>query len=599
MSTNLSDPNLRQPIVVVLGHVDSGKTSLLDKVRGTAVQTREVGGITQHIGASFFPAETLQKICGPLLDKLGGTVKIPGLLVIDTPGHEVFSNLRSRGGSAADISIVVVDVMKGFEMQTYESLGILKKRKVPFLIALNKLDTIPGWTKISGGFTSSLKKRDRSVVDELDNRIYTVVGALSREGMISEAFFRVKNPAREVSIVPVSAKTGEGIPELLSVLIGLTQQYLSKKLSGSREETRGIVLEVKKEPGLGDTANVILIEGILRTHDQVVLAKRNGPVVTKVKALFMPKPLDEMRDPRDKFKLVDEVVAAAGVKISTPDLEGVLGGSPILGAGDGGTITEVEKRQVESEVQAVFIETDKLGVVIKADTLGSLEAIVEMLKKTDTQIRSADIGPISRRDVVNASLVGDKDRYFGVILAFGVKVLEDAKEEAVSKGVRIFSEGILYDLITSYTAWVQEEKEAIKKAELGEITLPSKFRVLKGMVFRRSDPAVFGIEVIEGTLKQKSDVMNSRGKTVGMIKQIQDKGESITSATKGTEVAVSISGVVVGRTVIEGETLFTLPSQAGMRLLQDKYKVSMSEEEQSLLEDILSMKRKVAPLYGF
>ena len=126
----MSQEQLRQPIVVVLGHVDSGKTSLLDKIRGTAVQAREHGGITQHIGASFFPLDLLKEICGPMLGK-NMEIRIPGLLVIDTPGHEVFTNLRSRGGSAADIAILVVDIMKGLEQQTYESVEILKKKKVP------------------------------------------------------------------------------------------------------------------------------------------------------------------------------------------------------------------------------------------------------------------------------------------------------------------------------------------------------------------------------------------------------------------------------------------------------------------------------------
>ena len=590
---------LRQPIVVVLGHVDSGKTSLLDKIRGTAVQAREFGGITQHIGASFFPIETLEKICGPLMDRFGGQVVIPGLLVIDTPGHAVFSNLRSRGGSASDISILVVDAMKGFEMQTYESLNILKRMKVPFIIALNKLDTVPGWREIEGmTLSKSLEKREKSVLDQLDNRIYEVIGALSRDGISSEAFYRLKDPKKQVAIVPVSAKTGEGIPELFSMLIGLTQQYLSDSLKVSRDRVRGIVLEVKDEIGLGPTANVVLVEGVMRIHDRVVVAKSYGPVVTKVKALFMPKPLDEMRDPRDKFMPVDEVVAAAGVKVSTPDLNDVLGGSPILGV-KGDLSAEDEKKQVESEVKSLLIETDTVGVVVKVDALGSLEAIVEMLKEKGVPIRTADIGAVSKREIVKASLVSGNDRYLGVILAFGVKILDDAQGEAITKGVRIFSEPLLYDLIDKYTSWVKTEKEEIARTELDAITLPSKFKILKGMVFRRSNPAVFGVEVMIGSLQQKADVINSEGRTIGVVKQIQDKGQSIPSASQGSEVAVSVTGPIVGRTISEGEMLYTLPSQAGMRLLQETYSESISKGEQELLGEILAIRRKTSPLYGF
>ncbi|MGH9910333.1 MAG: translation initiation factor IF-2, partial [Nitrososphaerales archaeon] len=316
---------LRQPVVAVLGHVDSGKTSLLDKIRGTAVQAREVGGITQHIGASFFPIETIKQICGVLFDKLSADVRIPGLLVIDTPGHEVFANLRMRGGSAADIAILVVDVMKGFEAQTHESLEILKSRKVPFIVALNKVDMVPGWRKGNTMFvTQSIKQQQTAVADDLDQRLYTVVGTLSRLGFNSEAFYRVKDFTKEIVIVPVSAKTGEGIPELLAMLIGLTQKFMQTKLEVQENAGRGIVLEVKEEVGLGPTVNVILLDGKIRQGSTIVVAKRNDIVATKAKVLLLPKPLDEMRDPRDKFVQVEEVSAAAGIKIASGDLDGVL-----------------------------------------------------------------------------------------------------------------------------------------------------------------------------------------------------------------------------------------------------------------------------------
>src|SRR5271169_6118456 len=289
MSQEESAKEIRQPVVVVLGHVDSGKTSLLDKIRGTGVQAREVGGITQHIGASFFPAETLKEICGPLLKTIGGgEIQVPGLLVIDTPGHEIFTNLRNRGGSAADISILVVDTQKGLEIQTRESLEILRQRKVPFVIAMNKVDTISGWKKGTSRFiTQAIKNQPKSVVDILDEKIYRVVGEMSRLGINSEALYRIKDFRKEVAIVPVSARTGEGIPELIAVLVGLTQVYLQKRLSISSDaRARGIVLEVKQEPGVGETANVILLEGVLRNGDQVVVAKKEGAVVTKIKAIF-------------------------------------------------------------------------------------------------------------------------------------------------------------------------------------------------------------------------------------------------------------------------------------------------------------------------
>ncbi len=585
----------RQPIVVVLGHIDSGKTSLLDKIRGTAVQSREAGGITQHIGASFFPIETLEQLCGNLLQKVGGKIDIPGILVIDTPGHAVFTNLRNRGGSASDISILVIDAMKGLEVQTRESIDILRKRKVPFLIALNKLDTVPGW-RPSSSLTSSLKQLDETTQNNLDGRIYNVVGELSRYGIQSEAFYRLQDPQKQVAIVPVSAKTGEGIPELISLLIGLTQSYLKQKLTVS-DDTRGIVLEVTEEPGLGDTANIILTDGVLNKHDEIAVAKKDGAVTTKIKAIFMPKPLDEMRDPRDKFTPVDQVVAASGVKISTSDLDGVLGGSPIIGITDG-NIDSV-KNEIESEIKSIFVETDSVGIIVKADTLGSLEAVVDTLKENDISISTADTGMVSRKDVVKAQVITETNKYLGSILAFGVKVLDDAKDEANKNGIRIFSQPVLYDLVDEYRDWVTSDKENMQKTELDSIMMPCKFQLIKGMVFRRNGPAVCGVEILGGSLKQKSIIINSTGKEVGVIKQIEDNGENIKQAAKGNEVAVSMNEPVIGRTIREGEILYSLPNDIGVRLLKERYHDSLSDDESNILDEIITLRRKVVPLYGF
>jgi translation initiation factor 5B len=600
MAVKESKNEIRSPVVVVLGHVDSGKTSLLDKIRGTAVQAREVGGITQHIGASFFPSETLEKICGPLLKSLGGgEIKVPGLLVIDTPGHEIFTNLRSRGGSAADISILVVDVQRGLEVQTYESLEILKARKVPFVVALNKIDTISGWRKGSSQFiTQSLKTQAKSIQDALDEKLYTVVGALSRIGFNSEALYRIRDFTKEIAIVPVSARTGEGIPELIAVLVGLTQVYLQKRLAVSENApARGLVLEVKQEPGLGETANVILLEGKLRTGDQVVLGKKDGAIVTRIKAIFLPKPLDEMRDPRDKFVSVDSISAAAGVKIVTPDLEGVLAGSPIIALDE--THPDFSKAAVETEIKQVMIESETNGIVLKADTLGSLEALVEMLKRRQIPIRRADIGSVTRRDIVEASAVKKVDKYHGVVLAFGVKLLPDAQQEAFDSNTKVFEDQIIYSLIENYLNWISEEQEADQRTGLASLTPLGEFQFLKGFVFRRNDPAVFGVEVLKGRLRQKATIMNSEGKTIGTIHQIQEEGKSVPVLNKGKQAAVSVMGPTIGRQINEGEVFYTLPSDSEIRTINEKYLSNLGSEDLELLKEIVETRRKNVPLYAY
>jgi translation initiation factor 5B len=599
---------LRQPIVVVLGHVDSGKTSLLDNIRGTAVQAREVGGITQHIGASFLPVQTIKEITGPLYAKLVKTeAAIPGLLVIDTPGHEVFANLRTRGGSAADIAIVVVDVNKGFEAQTIESMDILKKRRVPFVIALNKLDMVAGWRTSTRFISEDVKRQDAVVQTLLDEKIYSVVGILSRLGYPSEAFWRVTDFTKEVAIVPVSARTGVGIAELLAVLVGLTQQYMGKKLERhTKDAARGIVLELSEETGLGPSANIILLDGILHHGDSIVVGKRDGAISTRIKALLLPKPLDEMRDPRDKFKQVNEVIAAAGLKITSPDLEGVLAGSPVYvydyDNNQRKSKDELDrlKSLVESEVKnAIVSNTQTSGVILKCDTIGSLEAIVDLLKKANVPIRIADIGNITRRDIVEAAAVKENDRYLGVMLGFNVKVLEDAQKEAQDRGVKIFNEQIIYNLVRSYTDWVTYQREHEELILFNELPPICKFQFLKGFIFRRNDPAVFGAEIQAGRLRQKVHVINEEGKKIGTIHQIQESGKAIEEATAGMQVAVSVKEPTIGRQINEGDIFYTdLHSRQAKQLL-GRFNHRLNDSEKEVLNMLVAKKRKSDPAFGY
>lgn len=593
--------NLRQPILVVLGHVDSGKTSLLDTIRGTGVQSREAGGITQHIGASFFPIDTIKTLTGYLYEKLAKSESpIPGLLVIDTPGHEVFANLRSRGGSAADIAILVADVNKGFEPQTYESMEILKKRRVPFVVALNKIDMIPGWRHSKSQFvTDQVKAQDHSTTSMLDEKIYNIVGSLSRLGYNSEGFWRVKDFTKEVAIVPVSAAKNIGVPELLAVVVGLSQQFMSKRLERKEGPGRGIVLEVKEEIGLGPSANLVLIEGVLKVGDIILVAKRDKAVTTKVKALLLPKPLDEMRDPRDKFKPVSEVMSAAGIKVTSPDLEGVLAGSPLYVLDDKDQEPGL-RSIVEDEIRnAIVTDTNTNGIILRCDTIGSLEAIRDMLKKANVPIQKADIGHITRRDILAAAAVKEKNRYLGVVLGFNTKILEEAKREAQERTIPIFSENIIYNLVRSYTEWVEYQKEHEDSILFNEIPPICKFQFMKGFVFRRNYPAVFGAEVQIGKLRQKVNVLNEDGKKIGTIHQIQENGKPIEEAGKGEQVAVSIKEISIGRQVNEGDIFYTDLGSKEAKLLLERFYYRLAQEEKDILNRIVSIKRRNDPSYAY
>ena len=574
-------------------------TSLLDALRGTAVQTREVGGITQEIGASFFPLETLEQICGPLLDRAGGELRIPGLLMIDTPGHAVFSNLRLRGGSAADIAIVVVDVLKGLENQTLESIDILKQRKVPFMVALNKVDMIKGWRKGSKGpLQAVLNDQPPEWNDELEERLYNVVGGLSRLGFQSDAYYRVKEFRQQVTIVPVSARAKIGIPELLAVLIGLSQHFLKGKLRVTDESRggKGIILEMQEETGIGETANIVLTEGRLRVGDSIGLVRRDGAFKSKVKALFMPKPLDEMRDPRDKFTSVDSVYAAAGVKLVSADLAGVVAGTSVASFETDEQFIAL-KGEMEKELTNILVKTENMGVIVKAASVGGLEALLRMLEERGIPVRRADIGDITKNDIVDAEVVGEHDPYLGAILGFDSKVLPEAEEFVGS--TQIFVSEVIYEVIDNYANWAAAKRESDQKSALSSMTRPCKLKVLPGAFFRRNDPAVFGVEVLAGLLKPKVRLMSSDGRELGMVEQIQENGKAVAEVKQGDKVAISVDGPTLGRQVKEEDTIYTLPRSHEARMLRTKFLGSLTEDEVKALEEIIKIKTPSDPLFGF
>jgi translation initiation factor 5B len=582
----------------MLGHVDTGKTSLLDKIRGTAVQLREAGGLTQQIGASYFPLETLVAITQKLVKNFNVNIQIPGLLVVDTPGHEAFANLRRRGGSVADIAILVVDVMHGFENQTYESLRILKSRKTPFIVAANKIDRIEGWRPKEGqAFLQTYAEQQLLVQEDLDNRLYNMMGVLSREGISSERFDRVRDFTHNVAIVPVSAKTGEGIGELIAVLIGLTQQYMQDKLTVTEGRAQGTVLEVREEVGLGHTLNAIIYDGVLKAEDTIVIGGKNGPIATKIRALLMPQPLDEIRDPKKKFNMIMEVPAAAGIKIAAPGIEEALPGSPLIVLG-GDMTQEKAFAEIEREMESVKIQNDQTGIIVKTDTLGSLEALVESIRARDIPIRLADIGDVSRRDVMEASSVRFEEPLYGAILAFNVKSLPDAETEAEEQRVKIFKNDIIYNLMEDYINWMEGEREAKARKEFETLVQPAKIQILDGFIFRRAKPAIFGVRVEAGILIPNVVMVNRENEGLGRLTQIQDQGTAIGKAEEGKEVAISMPAPIVGRHIKERDVLYVDVPEKDARALRQKFATRLTENANKALTELIEIKRKKDPLWA-
>jgi translation initiation factor 5B len=525
-------------------------------------------------------------------------IKVPGLLVVDTPGHEAFANLRTRGGSVADIAILVIDVMHGFENQTFESLEILKNRKVPFIIAANKIDRIEGWKSLENTpFLESYITHSRYVREDLDNRIYNIMGTLSRQGFSSERFDKVRDFTKNIAIVPVSAKTGEGIGELLAVLIGLTQQFLAKKLQVSEGPALGTILEVREEVGLGTTLNAIIFDGVLKSEDTIVIGGKEGPITTKIRAILVPQPLDEIRDPRKKFTSINEAPAAAGIKIAAPDIDDAIPGAPLIAVGPNDLIEDIQK-EVASELERLRVQTDQIGIILKTDTLGSLEAIVESLTIRNIPIRMADIGDVSRRDVIEAVSVKHEEPLYGALLAFNVKILPDAEREARNQKIKIFWNDIIYNLMDDYIRWMEEEKEAKARKEFETLIQPGKIQLMDGFVFRRAKPAIFGVEILAGIIKPNVIMMNVQGDRIGRISQIQDNRESVSKAEEGKEVAIAMPQPIYGRHIKERDVLYVDIPEQHAKLLRTKFSERLTESAQTVLQELIELKRQKDMLWA-
>ena len=576
---------MRCPIIVTLGHIDHGKTTLLDRIRKTTIALKEPGAITQSVGASEVPIEIIKKLCAPVSKYFKVEFNIPGLLFIDTPGHESFTNLRRRGGSIADLSILVVDISQGIQKQTEECIEILREYKTPFVVAANKIDLITGWKKQEGEcFLKSFSMQAPTVQNALEEKIYSLIGDLSRYGFEAERFDRVKDFTRTVAIVPVSAKTGEGIPELLSIISGIAQKYLSSSLKSEAGPGRGSILEAKFEKGLGYTIDVILYDGEIKVGDLIVFGTRNGASFTKVRGILKKR--------INKFEYVNSSAAASGIKILADGLENALPGSEVFVARSESEKEELAKK-ISQEISEILFEKDEIGVILKCDTLGSVEAILKLLKKENILVRKADVGQVTKNDVIEALSIKEKDRYHGVILSFNVNITEDAMKEAEQKKIRIINTNVIYSLIEQYRAFVEEEKKIAEEEALQRFVLPGKIRVLPGCCFRISKPLICGVEVLIGKIKPDYQLIDENGNIIGRIKSIQSEKKSLDIAKAGDKVAISIDEGVFKKNVFEDQILYNFIPKKDIEILLEKYKDQLSGAEIDLINEIKRITRRI------
>jgi len=579
---------IRQPIVSVLGHVDHGKTKLLDRIRGTSVQSREAGLITQHIGATEVPIDHIYKVCGNLIRK---KFDIPGLLFIDTPGHHSFMTLRARGGSLADIAVLVIDIREGLKPQTIESIRILRQYKTPFVIAMNKIDTIQGWSSVDGRpFIISEKQQQDHTKAVFDEKLYTIIAQLSEEGVYADRYDRIEDFTKAIALVPLSAKEGEGIPDLLLVLIGLAQRFLESQLK--RDDSgpgKGTILEIKEEKGIGSTIDLILYSGTLKRGDTVALGTRDSPHVTKVKAILKPKPLDEIMDPKNRFDSVKEVTAAAGVKIACQSMDGVVSGAPLMVV-SGPKDPSIKKLTEES---AIKIETQDNGLMIKADAIGSLEALAYEAKGMDIPIRKYGVGDISRRDIMEVA--AHNDEVNRIILGFNVGLSKEAESVAEAHNVRIFSDQVVYHLIEEYVLWRDDLKKKSDTDKRSEFSFPGKLMLLPNCTFRVSKPAIVGVRILSGRLRPGQRLISRDGREAGRVRSLRSGEEVIKEAVQGDEVAVAIDEVTAGRQINEGDVLYVDMIASSIKEMGG---LDLDADERMTLEEIIAIKRKAEPFWG-
>ncbi len=575
---------IRQPIITVCGHVDHGKTSILDSIRKSSVAAKEAGGITQKISFTLFPAKEIKKGCY-LLDKYNYALEIPGFLFIDTPGHAAFTNLRKRGGSLADLAILVVDINEGIKPQTSEVLQILKANKTPFLVALNKIDAISGWRKMDEDLKKSIESQALHAKQNFDEKLYIFEAALNSYGFGSELFYNLTDFAKKVAIVPCSAKTGEGIPEILMMLCGLSQKFLKGELSLG-EKAMGVILEIKKEKAV-QYLEAILYDGKLKVGDEIAIASFGEPVKAKIRGIEEIQPLSF------SFKSVKEATAATGLRIQLVEKTGVLPGMPFQLLK--GNIVQIEKEFAKEIGES--IKTGSEGIIVKAESLGSLEALLILLKQENIPILKAGIGNISKSDILSAKANMELNPLNAVILGFNVELDEEVTSIQQEAQVKILLNNVIYRLIEDIKKWQEDKRKEIEKTKLLELAPVCKLEILHNFVFHNSKPAIFGVRVIAGKLKPRIEFTNEKNEKIGRVKNIQQENKSIDEADSGMEVAISIPGVTFDRQLKDVSFLYSELGEAQFRKLKEN-KELLSAGELSVLQEIAQIKRKEKITWG-
>ena len=483
-----SQLSLRPPVVTVMGHVDHGKTSLLDTIRTTKVAEREAGGITQHIGAYQ-------------VDTSHGKVTF-----LDTPGHEAFTAMRARGAQATDIVILVVAADDGVMPQTVEAVNHAKAANVPILVAVNKIDK-PG------------AEPDR------------VKRELSNLGLVPEDW------GGQTIFVPTSAKRGDGIPQLLE-MTALQAEVLELKANPNRA-ARGIIVEGRLDRGRGPVATALIQSGTLKEGDAVVVGSHSG----RVRAMFSDRgkkvPSAGPSDPveilglsgvpqaGDTLLVVADERKARQIATVRSDRDRLKGkGTTRV------TLEDLHKQIVTGEVK-------ELRLVLKADVQGSVEALTESLERLSTdevrlKVIHGSVGAVNESDVMLASASN------AIVLGFNVKAEPKAATQAQSDGVDLRNYSVIYDVLN-------DVKAALSGLLAPEIRETVHGRAQVKQLFPISKVGtIFGCMVVEGKIVRTARVRIKRGDTLlgeNVLSSLKRFKDDVREVLQGLECGIGVEGI--------------------------------------------------------
>ncbi len=541
------DETLKAPVCCIVGHIDAGKTSLLDKLRNSNVQAKEAGGITQHIGSTFFPIENIRKNCASIKGKFEVIHKIPGILMIDTPGHSEFQSLRDVGTSICDLGILIIDIEESVQEQTKEAIKLLKEKNIPFVIAVTKLDKIYGWTTTtSSNLRGALKEQSKDVAMILESKLEDIKYDLSKEEINAEFYFKNTKPEKVYSMIPVSSKTGEGIADILALLVYISQTWMIKKLT-FKEKVKCTIMESKYDQHLGYTIDVILSNGTLNVGDKFAVATSEGAKITTIRNILTPTPMTQLGK-KTQWSYHDSVKASIGVKLIGSNLDGVYPGTHLQSID--ATVSEEEAvKLVNEEIDKVWKSYvfESPGVFFSAQTFGELEAGYSIFKKAGINVAGAYIGSPSNKiiDRICMNLDGKENEklpenrmyfYFGPFNDVSVE------EYAKTKEVKLLTSEVIYNLVDFY----KKEREQIIKSRQNsntEAVFPVQLSILKQYIFLKggNEHLLFGVKVKKGTLyKNTPIIVVGKNVILGKVTNIQFNHKDQEKGLEGQEVCIRL-----------------------------------------------------------